>query len=103
MQHLLGVTERQNQLLVECRRHLEDFMAEAGAEVEAASPALVQQICGGANSSVNDGPASQGLGNEPDIVLAAEYLRLAALRLAAITGRGDGGDVEDVLGVIFEK
>ena len=103
MQHLLGVTERQNQLLVECRRHLEDFMAEAGAEGEAQ-----QQTCGGgaANSSVaapDDDPASQGLGNEPDIVLAAEHLRLAALRLAAITGRGDGGDVEDVLGVIFEK
>ncbi|KAL1837743.1 hypothetical protein VTJ49DRAFT_3435 [Mycothermus thermophilus] len=77
MQHLLGVTERQNQLLSECERHLEDFMAEA---------------------------RGSGLaGDEPDIVFAAEHLRLAALRLAAITGRGEAGDVEEVLGVIFEK
>ncbi|KAL2262277.1 hypothetical protein VTK26DRAFT_1869 [Humicola hyalothermophila] len=76
MQHLLGVTERQNQLLMECERHLEDFMAEA------------QQ----------DGPHE-----EPDVVFAAEHLRLAAIRLASITGRGESGDVEEVLGVIFEK
>ncbi|KAJ4302208.1 mitochondrial splicing system protein [Collariella sp. IMI 366227] len=76
MQHLLGVTERQNQLLSECERHLEDFMAEA---------------------------QSTGPYDEPDVVLAAEHLRLAALRLAFITGRGQSGDVEEVLGVIFEK
>ncbi|KAL2162688.1 hypothetical protein VTH06DRAFT_6524 [Thermothelomyces fergusii] len=76
MQHLLGVTERQNQLLSECERHLGDFMAEA-------------ERCDS--------------GDEPDVVLAAEHLRLAALRLASITGRGESGDVEEVLGVIFEK
>ncbi|KAK3296959.1 uncharacterized protein B0H64DRAFT_114649 [Chaetomium fimeti] len=76
MQHLLGVTERQNQLLAECERHLDDFMAEARK--------------------------SDPYGG-PDIVLAAEYLRLAGLRLASITGRGESGDVEEVLGVIFEK
>jgi len=76
MQHLHGVTERQNQLLERCQLHLEDFMTEAGAE---------------------------GSADEPDIVLAAEHLRLAANHLAAITGRGESGDVEEVLGVIFEK
>ncbi|EAQ85947.1 hypothetical protein CHGG_07200 [Chaetomium globosum CBS 148.51] len=76
MQHLLGVTERQSQLLSECERHLGDFMAEAK------------------KSDSYD---------EPDIVLAAEHLRLAGLRLASITGRGESGDVEEVLGVIFEK
>lgn len=76
MQHLLGVTERQNQLLSECERHLNDFMAEA---------------------------RKTGPYDEPDVVLAAEHLRLAALRLASITGRGESGDVEEVLGVIFEK
>ena len=76
MQHLLGVTERQNQLLAECERHLHDFMAEA----RKTDPY-----------------------DEPDVVLAAEHLRLAALRLASITGRGESGDVEEVLGVIFEK
>ncbi|KAH6893200.1 hypothetical protein B0T10DRAFT_267578 [Thelonectria olida] len=72
LQDLLGVTERQRQLLVKCRHHLEDFMSEAQAE-------------------------------EADAVLAAEYLRYAAGSLARITGRGEFGDVEDVLGVIFEK
>ncbi|SPQ21131.1 04fe8abe-3ce0-46ca-81e9-93b889949e67 [Thermothielavioides terrestris] len=76
MQHLLGVTERQNQLLSECERHLLDFMAEA---------------------------KKSGAYDEPDVVLAAEHLRLAAVQLASITGRGESGDVEDVLGVIFEN
>ncbi|KAG5926917.1 hypothetical protein E4U42_002793 [Claviceps africana] len=76
MRDLLGVTERQRQLLAKCRGHLDDFMGEA-------RPA--------------PGPG------EADIVLAAEYLRYAADCLARITGRGEGGDVEDVLGVVFEK
>lgn len=44
---------------------------------------------------------------EVDIVTAAEHLRAAADCLARLTGRGDGvssgADVEDVLGVVFEK
>ncbi len=76
LQDLLAVTERQRQLLGECRQHLDDFAAKA----QPADP-----------------------DKEPDIVLAAEHLRLAANCLARITGRGDSGDVEDVLGVIFEK
>ena len=40
---------------------------------------------------------------EVDIVAAAEHLRAAAIALGKITGRGDVGDVEDVLGVVFEK
>lgn len=72
LQDLLGVTERQRQLLGECREHLLGFMEEAQRE-------------------------------EADAVLAAEYLRYAAASLARITGRGGFGDVEDVLGVIFEK
>jgi hypothetical protein len=39
---------------------------------------------------------------EVDIVTAAENLRFAAESLAQITGR-EGADVEDVLGVVFEK
>jgi tRNA modification GTPase len=75
LEDLLGVTERQRQLLETCRAHLEDFSAEA------APPE----------------------GFDADIVLAAEHLRYAANALARITGRGDVPDVEDVLGVIFEK
>ncbi|KAB5575808.1 GTP-binding protein TrmE N-terminus-domain-containing protein [Coniochaeta sp. 2T2.1] len=83
MKDLLGVTERQRQLLVECRGHLEDFLLEARA-------------AGGEDG----GSAGDG---EADVVLAAEHLRSAANCLARITGRGEGGDVEEVLGVIFEK
>jgi tRNA modification GTPase len=81
MQDLLGGTERQRQLLAQCRSHLEDFMSQAMA----------------------GGLEADDLGDEPDIVLAAEHLRYAGDCLARITGRGDAGDVEEVLGVIFEK
>lgn len=83
MQELLGGTERQRQLLAQCKGHLEDFMEQA--------------------SDGDEGPEASDIGDEPDIVLAAEHLRYAANCLAQITGRGDVGDVEEVLGVIFEK
>lgn len=81
MQDLIGGTERQRQLLIRCRTHLENFIAEATEEYS----------------------EDQYPDHEPDIVLAAEHLRYAADCLARITGRGDAGDVEEVLGVIFEK
>lgn len=75
-QDLHGVTERQRQLLVQCRKHLEDYIGNAVSE-EAV--------------------------DELNFVVAAEDLRYAANCLARITGRGEAGDVEEVLGVIFEK
>ncbi|KAK3944169.1 hypothetical protein QBC46DRAFT_375555 [Diplogelasinospora grovesii] len=84
MQYLLGVTERQRQLLVQCRGHLEDFSDEVTQQTAETSDYNEEVV-------------------EPDIVLAAEHLRLAANCLAMITGRGEAGDVEEVLGVIFEK
>jgi tRNA modification GTPase len=75
MEDLLGVTERQRQLLSACSGHLLDFVAEAQS--------TESQEC--------------------DIVLAAEHLRSAANCLSRITGRGVAGDVEEVLGVVFEK
>ncbi|KXH48757.1 GTP-binding protein TrmE [Colletotrichum simmondsii] len=78
-QDLLGVTARQAQLLEQCRGFLDEFMAVAHPEEEGVD------------------------GEEPDIVLAAEHLRYAADSLAKITGRVEAGDVEEVLGVIFEK
>ncbi|KAH8683231.1 hypothetical protein BGZ60DRAFT_480412 [Tricladium varicosporioides] len=74
MQDLLGVTERQRQLLVECSVHLRNFLGEAEEKR-----------------------------GDCDIVLAAEHLRSAASCLARITGRGLAGDIEEVLGVVFEK
>jgi tRNA modification GTPase len=70
---LLGVSERQSQLLSSCTEHLQHFKNEAMQ------------------------------GDECDIVVAAEHLRAAAACLARITGRGEAGDVEEVLGVVFEK
>ncbi|CAK7267358.1 mitochondrial splicing system protein [Sporothrix epigloea] len=82
-QDLLGVTARQQQLLAQCRTHLKDFMGEAAVE---AADGEHRGVCG-----------------DPDVVLAAEHLRYAADCLALITGRGEAGDIEEVLGVIFEK
>jgi len=70
----LGASERQRLLLVQCQQHLGEFLSCADA-------AKV----------------------EVDIVLAAESLRAAAECLAKITGKGELGDVEEVLGVVFEK
>ena len=74
MQDLLGVTEWQRQLLTTCSGYLQLFIGEA-----------------------------QSQERECDIVLAAEHLRSAANCLSRITGRGAAGDVEEVLGVVFEK
>jgi tRNA modification GTPase len=75
-QDLHGVTERQRQLLVQCRTHLEDYVGNT---------------------------ASEDALDELNFVVAAEDLRYAANCLARITGRGESGDIEEVLGVIFEK
>lgn len=79
-ENLLGVTERQRQLLEECKRHCQEYLDEAQVSTE---------------DEINEG--------EYDIVLAAEHLRSAANCLSRITGRGEAGDVEEVLGVVFEK
>ena len=75
----LGATARQRALLVDCLFNLTDFVD------------LVQPV------KVENGE------RDIDIVLAAEFLRSAADCLARITGRGAAGDVEEVLGVVFEK
>lgn len=72
----IGATERQRLLVEECIESLDSFLAHTSAELE----------------------------EETDVVVAAEELRMAAEALAKITGRGEGaGDVEEVLGVVFEK
>lgn len=82
-QESLGATERQRALLSECLSHLGTFLD------------AVQQT----DPEAEDNEESDSI----DIVVAAESLRLAAEALARITGRGEGGDVEEVLGVVFEK
>lgn len=73
----LGATERHKLLLQQCIACLDDFMSVASATHSAS--------------------------DDTDVVVAAEHLRSAAECLAKITGRGDAGDVEEVLGVVFEK
>jgi tRNA modification GTPase len=115
----LGVTQRQQSSLQTCLEHLNDFLSETHARID-------NQLDPEAPTDANDGklqfPAmpktpsnaahdetkynnSTVVNSETDvdIVTAAEHLRFAADSLAKITGRGESGDVEDVLGVVFEK
>ena len=86
----LGVTHRQSSNLQKCLDHLHDFLSQTRPSASGNSIA----------SSYNGSPLVEA---EIDIVTAAEHLRFAADMLAKITGKGESGDVEDVLGVVFEK
>lgn len=83
----LGVTHRQSSNLQRCVQHLTDFLNEASNRETPKTP----------------GYGSGYVGANVDVVTAAEHLRRAADTLAKITGKGESGDVEDVLGVVFEK
>lgn len=85
-QESLGATERHRLLLESCIASLDDFTA------------LVDDA-----AAVDEEEGEIGEDGEADVVLAAEHLRGAADSLARITGRGEAGDVEEVLGVVFEK
>ncbi|KAI9882294.1 MAG: hypothetical protein M1823_005959 [Watsoniomyces obsoletus] len=74
----VGASHRQRLLLDACLCHLDDFLSHP--------------FPGGAEREV-----------PTDVVLAAECLRAAADCLGQITGRGQAGDVEEVLGLLFEK
>lgn len=95
----LGATERQRILLQQCLQHLEGFLAEVRPENMHAE-AMAERAARLAKSTLGDDPSHK---EDIDIVLAAESLRAAANCLAKITGRGEVGDVEEVLGVVFEK
>lgn len=86
LQDLHGVTERQRQLLVQCRGHLEDYLESVGY-----------------GEFGHENGVDETQGDDADITMAAEHLRYAANKLGRITGRGEVGDVEEILGVIFEK
>ncbi|CAD0058026.1 unnamed protein product [Aureobasidium pullulans] len=83
-QESLGATERHRLLLDECQFHLEQFLGQVEAGTQNTEDSSLEEV-------------------DVDIVLAAENLRDAANCLARITGRGEAGDVEEVLGVVFEK
>ncbi|KAL4818205.1 GTP-binding protein TrmE N-terminus-domain-containing protein [Aspergillus spinulosporus] len=89
----LGVSHRQSSNLQVCLQSLEEFLAQV-------SPSSSRDILPGPYSG---SPKTDSIESEVDIVVAAEHLRYAADALASITGKGESGDVEDVLGVVFEK
>jgi tRNA modification GTPase len=84
-QESLSATERHRALLVTCIKHLEVFLLRVD-DASASASDIMDEYTG-----------------EVDVVAAAEDLRAAADCLARITGRGISGDVEEVLGVVFEK
>jgi tRNA modification GTPase len=86
----LTITHRQSAYLRQCQTHLADFLAQTQAH-------------SGSHYTDNHEDLVGEVEPEIDIVTAAEHLRYAASCLAKITGKGEGGDVEDVLGVVFEK
>ncbi|KAL9125413.1 MAG: hypothetical protein Q9217_005380 [Psora testacea] len=84
----LGASERQRVALQLCLQRLNTFLVQTNS------------------NAVSEGSSEMASGEENDhvdIVLAAESLRSAAHCLAKITGKGEAGDVEEVLGVVFEK
>jgi len=84
-QESLGATERQRALLVDCAVYLQAFLDQVDTAVKESELDMISEEA------------------DFDIVLAAESLRSAAECLAKLTGRGETGDVEEVLGVVFEK
>ncbi|KAL6242426.1 mitochondrial splicing system protein [Rhinocladiella similis] len=96
----LSVTHRQSLYLKQCLGHLNDFLDQVSPNSKAMSPSSIPEDLNRHDhtTSLND-----DLQDEIDIVTAAEHLRFAADCLAKITGKGETGDVEDVLGVVFEK
>lgn len=83
----LGASERQRELLQQCAHFLDTFLDDVGL----------------ANRHNQADDEDAAAAEEPDVMLAAEHLRSAADCLAKITGRGEAGDVEEVLGVVFQK
>ncbi|CZT19898.1 related to mitochondrial GTPase [Ramularia collo-cygni] len=100
-QEALGATERHRVLLEACVGHLDAFLAEATPSTAADGQRYRFDPAGGLDSA--DATRDTAADEEADIVVAAEHLRFAADCLAKITGRGDAGDVNEVLGVVFEK
>ncbi|EGD90390.1 hypothetical protein H112_01847 [Trichophyton rubrum D6] len=90
----LGVTHRQSSNLQICAQHLNDFLSQINEGSITPDNAI---------DSIKNNTIIKQVEKDVDIVMAAEHLRFAAESLAKITGRGEGGDVESVLGVVFEK
>ena len=96
----LSITNRQSASLRQCKDHLDEFLSKASGATDSVSSEQYPQ----SRHYIDNHDDLVGSEHEVDIVALAEDLRFAAACLARITGRGEGtGDVEDVLGVVFEK
>lgn len=92
----LGVSERQRVLLEQCAAALRRFVLQVRPHVAPGSTSEDAARPAESETTVDS--------TDVDIVVAAESLRAAAECLAKMTGRGEGaGDVDEVLGVVFEK
>ncbi|OAP65039.1 tRNA modification GTPase TrmE [Fonsecaea erecta] len=110
----LSVTHRQTRYLSQCLHHLEDFLAQTQSHLHTETPEI-SDSCNPATGyrarrhddfvapNIAQANGDGEVDGAVDIVTAAEHLRFAADCLAKITGKGGSGDVEDVLGVVFEK
>ncbi|KAF8477309.1 GTP-binding protein TrmE N-terminus-domain-containing protein [Kalaharituber pfeilii] len=94
VENSLAATSRQRILIEECLSYLDRYLAVV-ATGGGIGPVLEQD-------GLFDGEDMEA--GDVDVVIAAEELRGAADCLARITGRGEGaGDVNEVLGVVFER
>ena len=108
----LGTTERQRVLLQQCLNHLFAFLhtvrsqptvdQDQGRDLNR-NRNLIRKSGATKIEAAAEMEVGEGQEIDIDIVLAAENLRAAADCLARITGKGEAGDVEEVLGVVFEK
>lgn len=89
------------------QNHQTDNYEDIAGETPRQDDQTSSRNIGHIQAKLADVMADAALGPELDIVTAAEHLRNAADCLARLTGRGDGvssgADVEEVLGVVFEK
>lgn len=102
----LGVTHRQSSNLQRCFQHLDDFLTQTKTKTETQTQTRTQTSKHNTDKHNTETPdmfIGTDIETDVDIVTAAEHLRFAADSLARITGKGESGDVEDVLGVVFEK
>jgi tRNA U34 5-carboxymethylaminomethyl modifying GTPase MnmE/TrmE len=116
-QDSLGVTHRQRSNLEECLLCLNRFLAQTQDPIvvqdnqDAQKEKLKSQTTPSSSMSMNHTlqdadqtkKKDKAIVQDPDLVVVAEHLRSAADSLAKITGKGETGDVEEVLGVVFEK
>ena len=99
----LGASARQSTLLKQCVQQLDDFLTQIDDTLEGNDNDTSLTPEDHKENQIEQQGNIKVPQKELDVVLATESLREAAACLAKITGKGDAGDVEEILGVVFEK